>query len=185
MKRRDFFKGLFGAAAVAAIPKPVFEQLVKEPELEEYQEKEYIGTRFHEEDLVGISGTPIMSQTVLMVYDDDKIIAHSIRPSLNVHRELPIFKNDISDMIAFQKMPMSWTITADDITFYADVREIIQSGKIYKAVISQVNGAENLVATGEVMLTSFTLADPMTNYRHAESAEFTGTGVVNMIIKKG
>jgi hypothetical protein len=185
MKRRDFFKGLFGAAAVAAIPKPVFEQLVKEPEPEKMEIAGTFEPEYTPSSSAPVSGTPIMSRTVLMVYDDDKIIAHSIRPSLNVHRELPIFKSDVSDMIAFQKMPMSWTITADDITFYEDVREIIQSGKLYKAVISEAYGAENLVATGEVMLTSFYLADPMSEYRHSESAEFTGSGQVNMIIKKG
>jgi hypothetical protein len=78
MDRRNFFKGMFGAAIVASMPKIVVDQIEK---------AEQIAPKHN--DLSDIQGgiSPSGKEQLMYLYDDNRLIASSSEFKLNYKRE--------------------------------------------------------------------------------------------------
>ena len=90
MKRRDFFKGIFGAAVVAAIPKSVMEQIEATPipEAKSIAKGGVINLKNPETAHFATFG-----KQILYIYDEDNFLGWSTDFNLSAKREaIPIPK---------------------------------------------------------------------------------------------
>ena len=84
MRRRDFLKGVFGAATIAAVPAVVLKQI------DELPTSEGVTNNPPKVDATGMCYTgPIKSEdSILYIYDDDQLVGSSSTFNLNFHQEI-------------------------------------------------------------------------------------------------
>jgi hypothetical protein len=179
--RRRFLKNLFGAAVVAAIPKPVFDAIVAKPELPSPPEVNGI--------------TPIFTKgcsfpsSMLYVYKDDELIGQCINPTLDVkkhfievpkveHKRVKVGKKyrwlwvpdsgGWKETIAIRK---EWCLIADNMIWYKNGRDFLVSDDKLKCLIK----TDIYTIIGDVLLVELNMtisnSDPMIN-----NCKFVGTG---------
>ena len=83
MRRRDFLKGVFGAATIAAVPAVVLKQI------DELPTSEGVTNNPPKVDATGMCYTgPIKSEdSILYIYDDDQLVGSSSTFNLNFHMD--------------------------------------------------------------------------------------------------
>ena len=84
MRRRDFLKGVFGAATIAAVPAVVLKQI------DELPTSEGVTNNPPKVDATGMCYTgPIKSEgSILYIYDDNQLVGSSSTFNLNFHQEI-------------------------------------------------------------------------------------------------
>jgi hypothetical protein len=178
MKRRIFLKNLFGAAVVAAIPKPIFEEMVRTPLPEKLV---FVPDRLHEADEPGHVLPP---NKYLYLYDDKKFIGSSCDFNISMSQDyitIPKAKRVkigsryhwMEDYFAPpEHFPTTreWTLKADYISWNILPDDIDRNDKLN--FIATV-GDKTLI--GDIYISAFaTQAGYDSPIRYA--AEFYGTG---------
>jgi hypothetical protein len=206
MNRRQWLKNMFGAAVIAAIPKPVFEAMAgKEP-------KPPINLIPTTPNIIdGVS--PVFtkectySKSILFVYNKEKLIGECLNPILDIKQnyiEIPkgkykrqhdkinhkyywIWVPDWSGWKEYIPGVKEWGLTADDMEWYEDPRSFLEGNERLNCVIK----TPELTIIGEVLLTEFHIdiafiAKPINHYncRFEGSGKITATKNENSGIKK-
>ena len=185
MRRRDFLKGIFGAAAVAAVPAVVLKQIDSLPE-------ESISQPLSEIDAVGkiytgpiehiISITP-EEIGVLYIYDEreEQLIAASTNFRVDMFYKV-IRLDSLDDEPLFVNAPPLWSVSAEDIQWKVDPTQVFDEGKVLKCLMAK----DNIKYCGDVYLTELVGSGSFGAYlRESWDAKFTGTRELMMIIQKG
>lgn len=188
MRRRDFLKGIFGAAAVAAVPAVVLKQIDSLPE-------ESISQPLSEIDAVGkiytgpiehiISITPEEIE-VLYIYDEreEQLIAAStnFRVDMDISYSTFKYEDNMFETPHHVANPPSWSVSAKDIQWKVDPTQVFDEEKVLKCLMAK----DNIKYCGDVYLTELVGSGSFGAYlRESWDAKFTGTRELMMIIQKG
>ena len=206
MERRDFLKGIFGAAVVAAMPIAVINRI-------EQSEVQYISDRVHKADELGTMIKPIdevlfaNADNILFVYDEEKLIGFSNLFDLDFQRPPLIDISTMSDKIwegarkkptkkhkkgkkiyvyndnncqKFMQAPKSWSLNATMVNWEVDPMIYMENDKMLNCLIKQ----GNMKIVGNMLITSHTLSIPIDD-QISGSATFEGSGELTVILEKG
>ena len=172
MRRRDFLKGVFGAAAVAAVPPIVLKQI------DELPPPEYVPNHLVEDDVVGMCYTgPIKSEgSILYIYDDNQLVGSSSIFNLNFHR----IEDDNAPVDYFPGIP-SWNVRAYQMQWLLDPVELFDrpSTKLQCLMIK-----DDVKFSGSIYLTQLDSTSPL-DEKTTYGAIFEGNGELMVIIQKG
>jgi len=109
MDRRCFFKGIFGAAIVASIPKIVVEQIEQTP----IEELTPVPKEAFEQVVSYVKGK------CLYLYDNEKLIAGSTDFALELKRDiLPVNINPIENYPEYAPGKLQWNIVAYQLRWF-------------------------------------------------------------------
>lgn len=182
MRRRDFLKGIFGAAAVAAVPAVVLKQIDSLPEEPLAELNPPL-----EDEIKIIEPEPLRSRPiidgVLYIYDEreEQLIAASTNFRVDMFCN-PIRLDSLDDEPQFVNAPSSWSVSAEDIQWKVDPTQVFDEGKVLKCLMAK----DNVKYCGDVYLTELVGSGSFGAYlRESWNAKFTGTKELMMIIQKG
>jgi hypothetical protein len=167
MDRRNFFKGMFGAAIVASMPKIVVDQIEKVP-IEEItpvpvlEKPKYV--MYH------------LGEQCMYLYDNDKLIAGSTLFNLSFRREyLNMMDSSYLDSYPpeFRMGRPEWSVTAEQLRWFNHKRglDYFTNEKPLQCVIYN----KGVVIKGNVYITQCTLTCGMETFIQ-EDVTLQGTG---------
>ena len=172
MKRRDFFKGVFGAAVVAAIPKSVMEQIEATP--------------IPNVETVKAIELPTSNQ-ILYIYDEDTFLGWSTDFNLSAKRDfIPIPKTKrvkigkkyywIQDFDAYPEYktgPLEWNIQASRLHWTVD-----DPSDLFNKDLNCVISDKGVQFKGKIFCDHYTISASSDGM--CEDASFRGIGEVIM-----
>jgi hypothetical protein len=191
MERRNFLKGIFGAAAIAAMPNIVLSQIENAP-------PQFPPDR--------IEGKKVIKdgEDILYLYDDNKLVGQSNDFFLNVNREL-IDVTTISNRRRewtgtykkngkkkykwviepnmypeYKQGRLRWNITSERIQWFVEPKTLFTDCTMLKCICKY----KDIKMQGEVMIESMNLNSCIYGVTE-HSATFTGNGTLIMILQKG
>lgn len=115
MERRNFLKGIFGAAVVAAMPKAVVDQiedLSEPPPVSTKEWKDIEKTFTH--GTVDLGPIPVTSENILFIYDKERLIGYSCDFSAEAHMDKTDF-NTLEGYLIYSYTPPQYVITANSV----------------------------------------------------------------------
>jgi len=203
MKRRNFLKGIFGAAVVVAVPIAVVNRI-------EQSEIRHVSDRLHVADKLGTIIKPIdesifNSNDILFIYDEERLIGYSRLFALNFY-QAPVDvsllyppkvwngkrKNltkkhkkgkkiyEIDYHPTYHKGSKQWTLDVDMVNWEVDPMLLLENNKMLNCLIKH----GNMKITGDIYLTSHSLSIPMYD-GISGIATFEGSGELITILEKG
>lgn len=206
MRRRDFLKGIFGAAAIAAVPTIVLKQIDNLP-----QEPKYVPKHLIKDDVMG---TINPEESILYVYDDNQLVGQSNMFNLNFHQDVtPIPKSrwvklpwdgryhkhkknkkglpkkkhrwqlieDYNASLDYIPAAKSWNVRAYQMQWLVD------PVKLFDRLPTQLQCLmvkDVMKFSGGIYLTQLDLTSPL-DEETTYGAIFEGSGELTMTIKKG
>lgn len=184
MRRRDFLKGVFGAATIAAVPAVVLKQidsLSEEPIPHPLPKVDKIGKIYTGPIEYSISITP-EEIDVLYIYDEKEQQLIAASTNFRVDMFCKAIRLDSSDdEPQFVNAPSSWSVSAEDIQWKVDPTQVFDEGKVLKCLMAK----DNVKYCGDVYLTELVGSGSFGAYlRESWNAKFTGTKELMMIIQK-
>lgn len=169
MDRRSFFKNMFGAAVVAAMPKIVVDQIEKIP-IEEITPQVITPQ--------APKVIPNLGDRCLYLYDNDKLIAGSTQFNLEFHRE---FYHEFLDHTALHiKGPYEWKVSVEKLRWF-DYKVGMNYFEENIPLHCVIHYDKNLVVSGDTYLTECRLTAPM-DAEIQEDIVLTGTGELLLTI---
>jgi len=150
MKRRDFFKGIFGAAIVAAIPKPIMEQLDKISD-------ETLIPKVHQISIKPIINTVPLdssSRPLLLLYDNSKLIGTSCHFELTCNR--PLIKETEQYYPTFTLGLSEWNIMVNKMN-WVDKKRGLDYFERNEPFQCTMKSPEGMLFQGDVLLTDCAL----------------------------
>ena len=175
MDRRSFFKGMFGAAAIAALPKPVLDKMVEEPITQP--------SRLHEINEVGKveRGCPFdeslpsyIGKDGLVFYKGDQLVATSYTFSLGMECDfVEVSSYSTPYYPEWIRGGKSWQLNTRYIDWCVDPEEILLTQEPLNFIMKY----RDYQMTGKVMLscmeTSLQIGQPK-----YQNCLFEGTGAL-------
>jgi len=172
MRRRDFLKGVFGAATIAAVPAVVLKQI------DELPTSEGVTNNPPKVDATGMCYTgPIKSEgSILYIYDDNQLVGSSSIFNLNFHRI-----EDDNAPVDYIPGVKSWNVRAYQMQWLLDPVELFDrpSTKLQCLMIK-----DDVKFSGSIYLTQLDSTTPL-DEKTTYGAIFEGNGELMMIIQKG
>ena len=173
MRRRDFLKGIFGAAAIAAVPTIVLKQI---DDLPPEPDEKVAETILADTNIPAGKKTP--TKGILYVWDKDtnQLVAGCTDFSLNIHMN-PIDVTQWGDMFPqFIAGPVSWDVQADNMQWLVDPMELFTRNDTH---LQCLMAAEDKKFCGDVMLERLeTTACSFPYFRQTYDATFQGRGAL-------
>jgi hypothetical protein len=173
MKRRDFFKGIFGAAVVAAIPKSVMEQIEATPipEAKSIAKGGVINLKNPETAHFATFG-----KQILYIYDEDNFLGWSTDFNLRFCNEAcEVYYLDYTEMLSGLK---SWEINARYLKLKNYDNWVFHEKKL-KCIIRY----ENMVLQGDTWCVQHTTTIPCDDLPSVDVI-FAGAGRLTIILEK-
>jgi hypothetical protein len=169
MDRRNFFKGMFGAAIVASMPKIVVEQIEETPieELTPIPKEAFEQVVSH------------VKEKCLYLYDNEKLIAGSTDFALELRRDiLPIDIDPIKNYPEYTTGKLQWNIAAYQLRWFNHKTGLhyFRENEPLQCVISY----QGIRYKGDVYVTECSLTQAMMD-NIQEDVMLEGTG--NLIIE--
>jgi hypothetical protein len=200
MERRDFLKGIFGAAVVAVMPKGVVDQIEKLPEP--------ISPAINGAPLVVLKDgkkIPLEDYRIpdydncLYIYDEDKLIGQSNKFNLTFKQDiLPINKSKwikiwtgkykkksgkkkykwqlVSDSTGFPEYAKGlkeWNLDSDNIEWFVNPKELFENNKMFHCLIKN----KEIKIMGDIYIEQINLTAPYLE-NIVDSAKFSGNGKI-------
>jgi len=181
MDRRSFFKGMFGAAAIAALPKPVLDKMVEEPVI--------LPSKLHEIDKEEIpieKGCPFDEPILdyksdgLAIWRGDQLVATSYAFSLVMECDLvDVSSLDSNSCYAeWIRGNRSWQLSTRYIDWYVDPEEILLTQEPLNFIMKN----KDCQMTGECVLscmeTNISIGHPK-----YQNCIFEGSGNVTIVVE--
>jgi hypothetical protein len=173
MERRDFLKGIFGAAVVAVVPKPIVEAIEKAP-------PETLTPMIQPTVKEVVKSPPLgtMNDGFIYLYDGDVLLAASNQVNLNFHHPNPI-QYEVDGYVMYTAGLMRWDIEVRNLRYF--------NSRMIEAAFSSIKPVKilyhmsNINIHGEAYIAEMTLGIPL------EEAFFTdmrleGTGGLQVIL---
>ena len=173
MRRRDFLKGIFGAAALAAVPAVVLRQIDELPPPAPPIDPPLPPT---------ISAKrPVPQNGLLYIWDGERneLVGTSTEFSLNMHRhpiDVSSWYPEVTDYPTYMEGPTSWDAQAERIQWLIDPRDLFER---LPTQLQCLMAKDDMKFCGNVYLTQLYLTAPLyeeTTY----GAVFEGTGELIM-----
>ena len=182
MDRRNFFKGMFGAALIATIPKSVMSQIEEMP-IHTFQEDDVL-TELERQ----IEGTKYKPSAILYIYDDnDVVLGHSTDFNIIFRRD--VIKVNSIDAVSLDEYMMSgkseWRVEInslhvrkthikDNYPYWLDI--YFHEGNYLKMIIVD----KDIQYHGNVQLELYTIHDPLGEPDRINEAVVSGIGELIM-----
>ena len=178
MRRRDFLKGIFGAAAIAAVPAIVLRQIDDLPPTPE--KVDAIGN-VYTGPVQPSSVKPIPQNGIFYIWDKDegRLVGASTDFSLNMNANfVDVTSIDDSWPMYLRGLP-SWNIEARNVQWLVNPQELfLRETKHLLCLMAK----DDMKFTGDIYLSQISLmAEEIFSY----DATFEGNGILEMIIQKG
>ena len=181
MRRRDFLKGIFGAAALAAVPTIVLKQIDAIS-----QEPEYVPKHLIEDDIVGTTiKRPIPENGLFYIWDKDReeLVGACTDFSLNMNANFIDVTSIDDDYRKYMRGVPSWNIEANNVQWLVDPEELFKREP--KALLCLM-AKDDMKFSGDIYLTQISLTIPFfREEEYVNYAYFEGSGMLEMIIKNG
>lgn len=181
MDRRNFFKGMFGAALIATIPKSVMSQIEELP-MDTFQEDDVL-TELERQ----IEGTKYKPSAILYIYDDnDVVLGHSTDFNIIFRRDA--IKVNSIDFLPFDDLMSGkpeWKVEInslhvhkthieDKYPYWLDI--YFHEGNYLKMIIVD----KDVQYHGNVQLELYTIHDPLGKPDRIDEAVVSGIGELIM-----
>lgn len=179
MRRRDFLKGIFGAAAIAAVPTIVLKQIDALPQ----------------EPVTAIEPTPptprlsvkrpIPENGLFYIWDKDEERLVGACTDFSLNMQCNYFDQTLLDgpWVMYERGRPSWNIEANNVQWLVDPQELFErENKTLLCLMAK----DDMKFSGDIYLTQISLTIPF--FREEEAinyAKFEGSGELLMTIKKG
>jgi len=180
MDRRSFFKGMFGAAAIAALPKPVLDKMVEEPVTQP--------SRLHEINEVGKveRGCPFdeslpsyIGKDGLVFYKGDQLVATSYTFSLGMKCDfVDVTSLDSPHYPKWILANRSWQLSTQRINWFANPEEILLTQESLNFIMKN----KDCQMTGEVMLSCMETSLQIGHPKY-QNCIFEGSGNVTIVVE--
>lgn len=180
MRRRDFLKGIFGAAAIAAVPTFVLKQIDELPP----------------EPVPAIESTPptprlsakrpIPENGLFYIWDKDReeLVGACTDFSLNMNANFVDVTSWESPYREYIKGRPSWNIEANNVRWLVDPRELIEQHDKHHLLCLMAK--DDIKFQGDIYLINFNITVPFFAEEWViNDAMFEGSGILQMIIQKG
>lgn len=177
MRRRDFLKGIFGAAAIAAVPTIVLKQIDELPPppatpIEPVSPPTPVSTK-----------RPIPENGVFYIWDKDReeLVGASTNFSLNMNANFIDVTSWESPYREYVRGAPSWNIQAYNVQWLVDPQELFErENKTLLCLMAK----DDMKFTGDIYLSQISLTMPLEEVTTYD-AYFEGSGILEMIIQKG
>ena len=179
MRRRDFLKGIFGAAALAAVPTIVLKQIDElppppAPPIEPASPPIPISSK-----------RPIPENGLFYIWDKDReeLVGASTDFSLNMNANFIDVTSIDDDYRKYMRGVPSWNIEANNVQWLVDPEELFKREP--KALLCLM-AKDDMKFSGDIYLTQISLTIPFfREEEYVNYAYFEGSGMLEMIIKNG
>lgn len=176
MRRRDFLKGIFGAAAVAAVPAVVLKQIDALPE-EPIPPVDAIGKTYTGPIEHTIKVDP-ESIDVLYIYDEKEQQLIAASTDFRVDMQCRYYPDEEH----YRKAPPSWSVSAHNIVWKVDPVQVFNKGGVLKCLMAK----DNIKFCGDVFLAELVGSGAFATYLdQTYEARFEGRRELLMTIQKG
>jgi len=184
MRRRDFLKGIFGAAAVAAVPAVVLKQIDALPE-EPIPPVDAIGKTYTGPIEHTIKVDP-ESIDVLYIYDEKEQQLIAASTDFRVDMQCRYYPDEehsrFTGQPEYRKAPPSWSVSAHNIVWKVDPVQVFNKGNVLKCLMAK----DNIKFCGEVFLAELVGSGAFVAYLdQTYEARFEGRRELLMTIQKG
>jgi hypothetical protein len=175
MERRNFFKSIFGAAVVIAMPKIVVEQIEKNP-------------------------PPFpLEKSVIYIYNEEELIGESLHFKVNINQDYitipPVkevkfwtgeytkkgkkkyryqFVEDFSGYPEYIKGLKAWDVDVTNLKWKKDPEQVFQERKLLHCLMK----IDTVIITGDIHLSSLNLSAKYEGVTH--DAKFVGSGALRL-----
>ena len=170
MERRNFLKGIFGAAVVASMPPAVVKQIESLPEPP--VEWDDVIPSFPRGSVRIDPSNQMVSESVLCIYDKDRLIGYSNDFNLSIHHNFIRFRVDeLSDDFYTGPVPLKWDLKVNHIYWY--VNPVYLDDTSLHCLILH----EEMKLSGDVVISQLASFDPLDKPVWHE-AHFEGAGAL-------